>query len=407
MRLALNFQRIDPTKGGAETYVVDLCQRLVKAGHQVDLYAESWREGVLPSEIRCIAVPVNGRTRLARMKSFAVNSEAALQKHSYDCTLGFINTWHHDVIIPQGGVQRASLESNSKRYAPGLHRRLYRLGKMINPKFWAYEAIEKKQYDEQRQARVVAVSHMVKEHLQHFRHVPRTRIHVIPNAIDLDRIKVINPEVVRYTFRTEHGLAQDALIGLFVGHNFALKGLKPLLLALAERKKTHPEGRPIELMVCGGGKIAPFKRLADSLGLSDSIHWIGFIPDIRASYWSSDFFVQPTYYDPCSLVVFEALACGLPVITTACNGAGEVMMQGREGYILSAPDATVELVDALNQLTDSERRNIMSEHARELGMAQSFDNHVSRLIKVFEEVAASKPRRGPHMFRSSHEQISK
>lgn len=407
MRLALNFQRVDPTKGGAETYVVDLCQRLVKAGHHVDLYAESWREGVLPAEVRCIAVPTSGRSRLARIKNFARNSEAALQKVSYDCTLGLINTWHHDVIIPQGGIQRASLEANSKRFPAGWRRQIYRLGKMINPKFWVYESIEQKQYDADRGARVIAVSHMVKQHLQHFRHVPRTRISVIPNAIDTERIAVENPSATRIAFRNEHSLEPDALVGLFVGHNFALKGLKPLLTALAERTKRHPQGRPIHLLVCGGGKIAPFRRLADRLGLGNEIHWIGFVPDIRSCYWSSDFFVQPTFYDPCSLVVFEALACGLPVITTACNGAGEVMTNGQEGYILTAPDAIEELITALEHLTDDDLRLAMSVRARELGLAQSFDNHVARLIRVFEDVAASKPRRGPHLLRSTHDQAMK
>ncbi len=403
MRLALNFQRIDPTKGGAETYVVDLCQRLVKAGHHVDIYAESWREGVLPSEVRYIAVPTSGRSRLARIKNFARKSEEAIQKVSYDCTLGLINTWHHDVIIPQGGLQRASLEANSKRFPAGWRRQLYRFGKMINPKFWVYEAIERKQYDPERHAKVVAVSHMVKGHLQHFRHVPRTRIHVIPNAIDTDRIAVDNPGATRCAFRNEHGLEPNDLVALFVGHNFALKGLKPLLTALGERKRRSPSGRPIHLLVCGGGKVRPFRRLADQLGLEDTVHWIGFVPDIRPCYWSSDFFVQPTFYDPCSLVVFEALACGLPVITTACNGAGEVMTDGREGYVLTAPDAIQEIVAAMEHMVDDEARRLMSVHARELGLAQSFDNHVARLIKVFEEVAASKTRRGPHMFRSQHD----
>ena len=62
MRLAVNFQRVDPSRGGAETYVADLCGQLVRLGHQVDLYAESWREGVLPGEVRCIAVEAPGRT---------------------------------------------------------------------------------------------------------------------------------------------------------------------------------------------------------------------------------------------------------------------------------------------------------------------------------------------------------
>jgi len=63
MRLALNFPRIDPTRGGAETYIVDLCRSLVRAGHQVDLYAESWKEGSLPPEVCCIAVTAPGHSR--------------------------------------------------------------------------------------------------------------------------------------------------------------------------------------------------------------------------------------------------------------------------------------------------------------------------------------------------------
>ncbi len=65
----------------------------------------------------------------------------------------------------------------------------------------------------------------------------------------------------------------------------------------------------------------------------------------------------PTYYDPCSLVVFEALACGLPVITTACNGASELMTDGREGYVITAPDALGELAAALDHMTDDDDRS--------------------------------------------------
>jgi UDP-glucose:(heptosyl)LPS alpha-1,3-glucosyltransferase len=402
MRLALNFQRVDPDRGGAETYVVDLCQRLVAGGHRVDLYAETWKGGALPPEVHCIAVAAEGKTRPARIGSFARNSEAALSKVSYDCTVGFVNTWHHDVIIPQGGVQRGSLEANSKRFPAGWQRSLYRLGKLANPKSWTYRSIERRQYDPERQARVIAVSHMVKEHLQQYHHVPRTRIHVIPNAIDTGRLAVDHPGAVRCAFRNRLGLAPTDLTALFVGHNFALKGLAPLLRSLAERTHLRPDARPIHLLVCGGGKVGPYRRLADRLGLGQTIHWIGFAPDIRPCYWSSDFFVLPSYYDPCSLVVFEALACGLPVITTACNGASEVMTDGQEGFILTAPDVRGELVAALDRMTDDDARTAMSAQATRLGRAQSLDNHVARLVQVFEEVAATKSRRTPHLRRPSH-----
>lgn len=402
MRLALNFQRVDPSRGGAETYVVDLCHRLVALDHRVDLYAESWSEGVLPAAVRCVAVEAPGRSRLGRIRAFARNSEEALGKVSYDCTVGFINTWHHDVIIPQGGVQRGSLEANARRFPAGWRRSLYKLGKAANPKYWTYRAIESRQYESERQTRVIAVSHMVKDHLQHFHHVPRTRIHVIPNAIDASRLTVDQPAALRCAYRNKLGLEPGEVMGLFVGHNFALKGLEPLLLALGERKRRDEDAeRPIRMLVCGGGKAPAYRRLAHRLGLDDDIIWAGFAPDIRACYWSSDFFVLPTYYDPCSLVVFEALACGLPVITTACNGAGEVMTDGREGYLLTAPDAIGELVAALDRMTDDDARRAMSAHAVQLGRQQSFDAHVARLVQVFEDVAASKTRRGPHLLRSS------
>jgi UDP-glucose:(heptosyl)LPS alpha-1,3-glucosyltransferase len=400
MRLALNFQRVDPTRGGAETYVADLLRSLVDAGHRVDLYAESWPDGVLPTEVNCIAVATSGRTRLERLWSFARNSEATLGQTAYDCTVGLINTWQHDVLIPQGGVHRGSVDANARRFPDGWQRAVYRLGKKANPKFWVHEAIERRQYEPERHARVIAVSNLVKEQLLQYHHVPRTRIHLIPNAIDPTRLRVKQPGAIRCAFRNKIGLEPGALAGLFVGHNYKLKGLWPLLHALAERKHRQPGARPIHLIVCGGGNTLAARRLIDGLGLGATVHLVGFTPDIRGAFWSSDFFILPTYYDPCSLVVLEALACGLPVITTACNGASELMTDGREGFVITAPDARGELALALDRMADDSIRMPMVAHASRLGQAHTFDEHAARLIKVFEEVAAGKSRRGPHIGRT-------
>jgi UDP-glucose:(heptosyl)LPS alpha-1,3-glucosyltransferase len=83
------------------------------------------------------------------------------------------------------------------------------------------------------------------------------------------------------------------------------------------------------------------------------------------------------------------------VITTAQNGASELFSDGREGYVLTAPDAQGELIAALDHMTDEPARHAMSEHARRLGQMQSFDIHVTRLIAIFEEVAATRRWRVP------------
>ena len=202
------------------------------------------RKGALPPEVRCIQVAAPGGTRIKRIWSFARNSEAALKDAEYDCTVGFINTWAHDVIIPQGGVHDGSLQANSLRFKNALVRRFYVLGKMLNPKFSVYRAIERKQYAPDRQARVVAVSNMVRRHIQQFHHVPRQLIHVVPNAIDPSRVKVAQPGAVRCALRNRLGLEPSDLVGLFVGHNFALKGLKPLLKALGARRPRRGPADP-------------------------------------------------------------------------------------------------------------------------------------------------------------------
>jgi UDP-glucose:(heptosyl)LPS alpha-1,3-glucosyltransferase len=237
---------------------------------------------------------------------------------------------------------------------------------------------------------------MVRRHLEEFYRVARQRIHVVPNAIDLRRVEVPQPGAVRCGFRNRLGFEPGDLIGLFVGHNFALKGLRPLITALGARRRQDPSGRKIHLLVCGGGDSGPYIRLANRLGLRDEVHFLGFYPDIRETSWSSDFFVQPTYYDPCSLVVLEALACGLPVITTSQNGAGELMAEGKQGFVLSEPAAEAELIDALNRMTDESERRSMAAEARRLGREQTFDVHVERLLAVFEEAARAKKGRVPH-----------
>ena len=176
MHLALNYLRVDPSKGGAETYVGDLCRRLVAAGHRVDLYASSWAPDAIPAEVRTVRVPAEGPTRGARIWNFAARSEAVLRGAAFDCSVGFINTWHHDVLIPQGGIHPASLHHNAMRLPDGWRRAAYLASKRSNPRQWLYRSIERRQYDPDRRARYVAVSEFVRGHLESYYRVPSDRI---------------------------------------------------------------------------------------------------------------------------------------------------------------------------------------------------------------------------------------
>ncbi len=390
MNIAIVFERVDPNKGGAETYVVDLCRRLTAAGHDMTLYCRTFRSGALPSRTNVVKVDAAGWPRWLKTWSFASRASRAARSGGHDCVIGLINTWDQDILIPQGGLIEASVELSSRRFPRGWRRSFYTAAKKLSLKYWVCRAIELRQYAPGRNTRVVAVSGLVQGHLERYAGVRRDRIRLIYNAIDAGRLAFEHEGTARASFREQLGLGESELTGLFLAHNFGLKGLGALIQAVAYRKEHNPSARNAKIVVCGGGRSKPFKKLAEKLGVLDQFHFVGFVDDVRKAFAGCDFFILPTYYDPCSLVVFEALACGLPVITTACNGAGEVMTQHVEGIVATTPESTGQLADAIDAMCDDSLRLDMAIRARELGTMQTLEKHVERLIDLCSEVAQQK-----------------
>ena len=89
--------------------------------------------------------------------------------------------------------------------------------------------------------------------------------------------------------------------------------------------------------VAGNPDYRRWQALAQRLGIAERVSFVGLCSEMRDAYFAADFLVHPTFYDPCSLVVLEALACALPVITTRANGASELLHPLQEGYVVDDP----------------------------------------------------------------------
>jgi UDP-glucose:(heptosyl)LPS alpha-1,3-glucosyltransferase len=107
-------------------------------------------------------------------------------------------------------------------------------------------------------------------------------------------------------------------------------------------------------------------------------------------YFAADFLVHPTFYDPCSLVVLEALACGLPVITSRYNGASELLRPPHDGYVIGDPHNYHQIADCMIQLLDPARRLAASRAARQTALRWNFDEHYHQLMQAFAEAASRK-----------------
>lgn len=382
MDIGLCYESVVPARGGAETYVADLARRLARDGHRVHLYAGRWDATALPAATHFHRLEVPAGPRFLRPWRFGSACEQALATAHHDVTIGFDKTWGQDVLYPQGGLHAASAAHNLRKFAHGYERWAAAAGKWLSPAAWSFARLERRQYLGPRRPLVVVNSRMVRGHFEQYLGVAPESVRVVPSAIDPGRFAADDRPKRRHDERTRWGVDPNVPVGLFVGTNYRLKGLAPLLRAAA----LVPRGQSFRLAVAGSPREGRYRRLARSLGIADRVVFLGHRADPKDLYFAADFLVHPTFYDPCSLVVLEALACGLPVVTTRYNGAAELFRQPDEGLVVDDPHDAPALAAAVTRMLDRSYRVAASQAARQAAGRWTFDHHYRSLLEVFGEV---------------------
>jgi UDP-glucose:(heptosyl)LPS alpha-1,3-glucosyltransferase len=384
MDIAFCYENVVPSRGGCETYIASLARRLDADGHRVHLYACRWEAAALPAGLRCHRIAPPRCPRFLRPWFFNAACRRALAGAGHDVTVGFDKAYGLDVLYPQGGLYSATAEHNLLKYRSPAARRAVRLLKLVDPAYHSFNALERRQYAGPHRPLVVAISDMVLRHLRERYALDPADLRRVRVAADLARFDERDRPRRRLEWRRAWGLEPDRAVALFAAMNYRLKGLEPLLRAV----RLVPPEAPLALLVVGGRRTAAFERLARRLGVADRARFVGYCPDMRNCYFAADFFVHPTFYDPCSNVVLEAMACGLPVITTRYNGASELMHPPREGYVIDDPHDAPHLARCLTRLLDPARRAACAAAARRAGTQWTFEQHYRDMLAVFAEAAA-------------------
>ncbi len=387
MDIALCYESVLPSRGGAETYIGDLSRRLARDGHAVHLYACRWDAAALPTAVHFHRLEVPKGPRFLRPWRFAAACEKALAAGRHDVTVGFDKTWGQDVLFPQGGLHAASGFHNRLKFAGPWTRAVAAGLKWLDPAAWSFSRLERKQYFGARRPTVVVNSRMVRGHFERFYGVVPESVTVVHSAIDPQRFAAEDRPKRRQAERDAWGVSPAEPVGLFVAMNYRLKGLAPLLKAVA----LVPPEKPFKLVVVGHPKDGRYRKLAARLGVADRVRFQGFRADPKDAYFGADFLVHPTFYDPCSLVALEALACGLPVVTTRYNGASELLTPPADGVVVDDPHDAPALASALCQMLDGGYRAAASQAARQAAGRWTFEHHYRALLEVFR--TAHKARR--------------
>ncbi len=231
---------------------------------------------------------------------------------------------------------------------------------------------------------LVALSQTVAEDFSRFHGVSPGRIRMVYNGVDTDRFSPDHRATHRRPVRDRLGVDDDTLLVLVVAHNFRLKGVPTALRAV---RRLTSEGRKIHLAVVGGRRLRSWRQAARRHGIGRHVTFVGSAAETAPYYAAADVYVHPTYYDTCSLVVLEAAAAGLPVITTRLNGVAELLDDGRDALLISDPSDDRTLAERLRSLFDPALRARLGSAARATALRHPFSRNVDQLLAIYHEVA--------------------
>ncbi len=385
VRVALTHLRQSGT-GGTERYLNQLAAHLAERGHAVTIVCRSHETPPHPAVQ--FAVLRNAALGGAwRMWAFARAVERHLRTAAYDVVLGLGRCWTQDVLRLGGGCHQSYLDAaHGVTLRPW--ERLLRPGRLKNR---VTLSIEARALRAGAYARVITNSEMVKHDVMRRYAVPQEQIVVIYNGVDLERFHPRQRAHGGNALRHACGFTDDDTVLLFLGTGYGRKGLGRVLDAFPPLLAGRPRA---QLLVVGYDSARPgFERQAAALGISARVHFLGGRRDPEVCFAAADLYVLPTYYDPFANSTLEALASGLPVITTTTNGASEVLTHHVHGSVLSAHADRDALVREL--LFWSDRQRLRDSQAAVRGLAERYPqaDTVAASARVLEQCVAEKAER--------------
>lgn len=312
MKLAL-IRRQFASVGGAELYLQRLLGALVQAGHDIHLYTERW-EGAAAG-VTVHEVPVKAG-RATRNIVFARNVDLQLQGTDYDLVFSLERTVRQDVYRAGDGVHAVWLEQR-RRFASWWRRPFIGMGAFHSN----MRALETRTFDPANTRHIIVNSDMVRREILARFPFPAERIHLVRNGVDPARFQRGD----RAATRAKFGFAEDDFVLLFVGSGWERKGLHFLVKLMRRWQEEEPK---VKLLVVGKGHLS---------SPPPNVVLAGPMREVEHAYAAADLMTFLPIYEPCANVIAESLASGLPVITSAFNGASELIDEGLNGHTLADP----------------------------------------------------------------------
>lgn len=360
--------------GGAERFVSRAMDELAKQGVDVTLITRRWHDA---SKRTVIELDPWYLGSTWRDEGFARAVCGHQKQAHYDLVQSHERLECCDVYRAGDGVHREWLAQRARNLDP-----LGRMAMYLNPHHGYLLRTERRMFESPRLRAVICNSRMVRDDIRRHFDIDEGKLNVIYNGVDLDEFNPARARELRDAARLKLGIAPDTLAMLHVGSGFERKGVAVLLRALA---RSLGEGH---LIVVGRDKHEMrYRKLAMELGVAERVHFSGPQNDPKSFYAAADAFAAASLYEPFSNATIEALAMGLPVVTSRKSGAAEIIENDKTGYVCDALHVD-GFAAAFQSFADREKRLAMGVAARRQAEKFSLAEKTQELIELYRRLLA-------------------
>lgn len=218
-------------------------------------------------------------------------------------------------------------------------------------------------------------------------------VEVIHPGIDASPYANADRERFRREVRGRFGIDPEEILILCVSMNFAVKGLDFLIRGLGRFRGKNP-GKRFRLLVIGRGDEGNYARLAREAGVADAVLFAGVVSreSLPGFYLAADLFAMLSRFDTFGMVVLEAMAAGLPVLISGAVGAGDVVREGENGFVVEDPSDPEAVAERIETALNGDALERMRREALKTAGQNTWEASVARVLDVYDQILADQRR---------------